>query len=100
MSDVQSSLEATGSKHLGTDCLSFLQIPHSTRLFTDFLYNFEEVSNFYPLPPHSPERLAAPQIPADRIKQVAAVRDRRNPNFDAGAAGLTDLERLRDRAPA
>ena len=84
---------------MGTDCLSFLQIPHSTRLFTDFLYNFEKVSNFYPRAPHSPERLTAPQIPADRIKQVAAVLDRQNRNFGAGAAALRNIERLRDGAP-
>src|SRR5258708_24372372 len=99
MSDVQSSLEATGSKHLGTDCLSFLQIPHSTRLFTDFLYDFEKVSNFYPRAPHSPERLTAPQIPADRIQQVAAVLDRQNRNFGAGAAALKNIERLGNGAP-
>src|SRR5258708_20482821 len=99
MSDVQSSLEATGSKHLGTDCLSFLQIPHSTRLFTDFLYNFEKVSNFYPRAPHSPERLTAPQIPAYRIQQVASVLDRQSHNSVAGAAALRNIERLRAGAP-
>jgi len=99
MSNVQSSLEATGSTPLGTDCLSFLQIPHSTRLFTDFLYDFGKVSNFYPRAPHSPEKLTVPQVPADRIKQVAAVLDRQNRNFGAGAAALKNIERLGNGAP-
>lgn len=84
---------------MGTDCLSFLQIPHSTRLFTDFLYQFDHVKAFYPRSPQSAEKLRAPEIPADRIRQVAAVLDRQNRNFGAGAAALKNIERLGNGAP-
>src|SRR5258708_13138844 len=99
MSDVQSSLEATGSTPLGTDCLSFLQIPHSPRLFTDFLYDFGKVSNFYPLAPHSPEQLTVPQVPADLTTQLAVVIDRQTPNFAPAPPALKPTQPLATAPP-
>ena len=84
---------------MGTDCLSFLDIPHSTRLFTDFLYHFDKVQSFYPHAPQTAEKPSAPQLPAERIGRVAAVLDRQNRAFGAGPAALKNIERLRDGAP-
>src|SRR5260370_39332436 len=44
-SDCQ-DLEAASGKL--ADAIRFTDIPHSTRLFTDFLYDYEKVARFYP----------------------------------------------------
>ena len=49
-----------------TDALRFTDIPRMTRLFTDFLYNCEEVSRFYPNYGRSVEPLA------DHARRVGA----------------------------
>jgi len=84
---------------LGTDCISFQNIPHSTRLFTDFLYHFERVRAFYPRAPQSPDKPAVPQFPAERLKQVAAVLERQSRGFGAGPATLRNIERLKAGTP-
>lgn len=43
-------------------CIPFTEIPHSTRLFTDYLYNFSRVADFYPHPPFA-DGGAAPTAP-------------------------------------
>ena len=34
------------------------QIPHTSRLFQDYLYDYPRVSEFYPLPPFEPASFA------------------------------------------
>src|SRR5262249_7679562 len=59
-----SDLEAAASKI--TDALRFTDVPQSTRLFTDFLYDYQKVSRFYPNFARGDNSFA------DRAKQVGA----------------------------
>ena len=84
---------------MGTDCISFQNIPHSTRLFTDFLYHFDKVQAFYPRAPHSGKPPVPPQLPPERLQQVAAVLERQSRSFGAGPATLRNIERLKTGSP-
>ena len=86
------------------ECLPFTSIPHSTRLFTDFLYHFPNVQSFYARPPalldwasDEQQRIRYPQDPRER---VAAVLERQNRELGASAKTLDNIQRLRQGAPA
>ena len=79
-------------------CLPFSQIPHTTRLFTDFLAYSPKVQPFYPRPPQFGEWLKdeANKISYDssRREQVAAILERQNKTWNASAKTLGNLDRL------
>src|SRR3954470_15505647 len=84
--------------------LPFSAIPHTTRLFADFLCSFDRVRDFYSQPP-SPSQwptaaLQRPDYDAQRRARVAAVLERQNKTWGAPAATLRNIERLRDGAVA
>lgn len=85
-------------------CLPFTQIPHTTRLFTDFLSYTPQVQPFYPRSPHFLEWLqeAAARIHYDpsRREQVSAILVRQNQSWDASPQTFGNLERLRKGAAA
>ena len=87
-----------------THCLPFSQIPHTTRLFTDFLAYSPSVQPFYPRPPHFPEWIKpeAAKISYDssRRQRVTAILERQNKSGDASARTLANLDRLRKGAAA
>ena len=82
------SMQIVESQTLETECLPFSSIPHTTRLFDDFLHNFDQVKQFYARPPLSQEWWAEEiqkiQYPAERRQAVAAVLERQNREFGAG----------------
>lgn len=82
-----------------SECLPFTQIPHTSRLFADYLYHFDRVQQFYPHPPLSrdwaAEQARAVQIDSDRRARVAAVLERQNRAWGASPTALANLERLR-----
>jgi bacillithiol biosynthesis cysteine-adding enzyme BshC len=68
-------------------CLRHTEIPHTSRLFSDFLYQFDHVAAFYDFPPNdaSSYKIAATQIrfpPERRQSLVAALREQ-NGNSEA-----------------
>ncbi|GAC1430795.1 MAG: bacillithiol biosynthesis cysteine-adding enzyme BshC [Terriglobales bacterium] len=87
-----------------SQCVPFNQIPHSTRLFTDFLAYSPKVHQFYP---HSPrfsewfkQEAASLRYDAARREQVAGVLERQNRAWDASPKTLANIERLRKGAAA
>src|SRR5260370_20346694 len=85
-----------------SECLPFSSIPHTTRLFDDFLDHFDKVRNFYARPPladdwwaDEKQRIACPE---DRRNAVAAILERQNRAFGAGARTLQNIQRLREGA--
>jgi bacillithiol biosynthesis cysteine-adding enzyme BshC len=80
-------------------CLPFSQIPHTTRLFADFLACSPQVQPFYPRPPHFSEWLSeeASKIPYDssRRQRVADILERQNKTWGASPKTLANLDRLR-----
>lgn len=85
-------------------CLPFSQIPHTTRLFTDFLNYTPQIQPFYPRSPYFREWLKeeASKISYDssRREGVAAILERQNKSWDASAKTLANLDRLRKGAAA
>jgi len=85
-------------------CLPFSQIPHTTRLFTDFLAYHPNVQPFYPRSPHFEEWLheEAQKISYDsaRRERVTAILERQNKSWNASPQTLANLDRLRNGATA
>ena len=89
---------------MDSECLPLSSIPHTSRLFQDFLHHFDRVQRFYARPPvdHSWWKDEAQRIdyPAERRQAIAAILERQNREFGAGEKTLANIERLRGGAPA
>ena len=85
-------------------CLSFKQMPHSTRLFLDYLYQFDNVRRFFPHAPFSREWLKdeVARLHYDRARRerVAAALERQNRAWDASQETLDNIARFRAGASA
>jgi len=85
-------------------CLPFSQIPHTTRLFTDFLAYSPSVQPFYPHSPHFSEwsKAEASSLKYDpaRRQLVTAILERQNKSWDASPQTFANLDRLRKGAAA
>jgi len=76
-------------------CIRHTEIPSSSRLFTDYLYSFGEVSRFYHHPPRSDEfSSAAGQVQITAGHRAALVEALRHQNVAAGAETAANLGRL------
>src|SRR4051812_5226652 len=85
------------------ECLPISSIPHVSRLFQDYLNNFERVSSFYPRPPFSniyASEAKSLNYPADRRQRVADVLEKQNRSWGASAKTLENIARLRQGAAA
>jgi bacillithiol biosynthesis cysteine-adding enzyme BshC len=87
-----------------TECLPFSSIPHTTRLFDDYLHHFDRVKQFYARPPLSQDwwadEIKKINYPVERRQAVAAILERQNREFGAGEKTLANIERLRQGAAA
>jgi bacillithiol biosynthesis cysteine-adding enzyme BshC len=85
-------------------CLPFRQIPHSTRLFTDFLSWSPSIQPFYSRSPHfsewSKDETAAVRYDSVRRAGVADILDRQNRAWGAPPNTLENIARLRGGASA
>ena len=97
-------MQMAESPTLESRCLQFSRIPHTSRLFDDYLHQFEKVKQFYARPPLQQdwwnEESRKIQYPAERRRQVADVLERQNREFGAGEKTMANIERLRAGAPA
>jgi bacillithiol synthase len=87
-----------------SQCFPFSQIPHTTRLFADFLAYSPKVRQFFP---HSPrlsewlkEEASSVRYDAARREGVAAILERQNLGWGASPKALENIARLRDGALA
>jgi bacillithiol biosynthesis cysteine-adding enzyme BshC len=98
------SMQMVESLNVETECLPFSSIPHTTRLFDDFLHHFERVKQFYARPPLTQdwwtEEIKKIQYPEERRQAVAAILERQNREFGASGKTLANIERLRKGAAA
>jgi len=85
-------------------CLPFTQVPHTTRLFTDFLAYSPNVQPFYPHSPHfgewSKSEASAIQYDSERRARVSTILERQNKSWDAAPQTFSNLDRLRRGATA
>jgi bacillithiol biosynthesis cysteine-adding enzyme BshC len=87
------------------DCRALLphQLPHTPKLFRDFVEHFSKLESFYD---HSPELKSAAQyskklkFPADRRAQVTEILRSQNQIFGSGPETFKNLDRLSDGAVA
>jgi bacillithiol biosynthesis cysteine-adding enzyme BshC len=94
----------SGEPAVKAQCLPFTQIPHSTRLFTDFLAYSPSVRPFYPHSPHFSEwsraESSALQYDSAHRERVSKILERQNKSWDASPQTLDNLKRLRHGAAA
>ena len=85
-------------------CLPFTDIPHTSRLFADFLYSFPNVSQFYSQPPQYSKWISeqASKVSYDpaRRKQVASILLRQNRGWGASEQTLANLTKFENGALA
>ncbi len=88
-----------GALPMKSQCLPFSQIPHSTRLFLDYLSYAPSVRPFYPRSPNVSEWLkdeakSVVYDPARRAK-VGEILERQNRAWGASPKTLANIDRLR-----
>jgi bacillithiol synthase len=97
-------MQMVESPNVETECLPFSSIPHTTRLFDDYLHQFDRVKQFYARAPLSQDwwtdETKKINYPAERRQAVAAILERQNREFGAGEKTLANIERLRQGAAA
>lgn len=88
---------------MDSECIPFSSIPHISPLFGDFLHHFEKVRRFYARPPLDRDWLHEEQArvvyPRERRHAVAAILEKQNRGFGAGAKILANIQKLREGAP-
>ena len=85
-----------------SECLPFSVIPHTTRLFADYLQDFAKVRKFYSRPPLERDWVAGQSQSLDydaaRRRAVATILERQNRGWGASAETLENIARFRDGA--
>jgi bacillithiol biosynthesis cysteine-adding enzyme BshC len=88
-----------GEPLVRTECLPFTLIPHTTALFSDLLYNYPKVRQFFPRSPEleswARQEAGAIRYDAGRRPKVAAVLERQNRAWGATPETLNSIDRLR-----
>jgi len=93
--------QLSGDRLVIPDCISFNAIPHTTRIFSDFLSYSPDVRKFFPTQPDAAHIAAwAKSVPRDLTRQarVADALVKQNRAWGASEATLRNLRRLRDGA--
>ena len=88
---------------LNIECMPFSAIPHNSRLFLDFFFDFPKVSAFYAHRPTSDavlEHARTLEFSAERRQKVADILLRQNRRWGVDGAALKSIERLRNGAVA
>ena len=93
-----------GGPAVKAQCLPFAQIPHTTRLFADFLAYSPAVQPFYPHSPHFSEwskaEGSALQYDPSRRERVGAILQRQNQACGCSPQTFANITRLRQGAAA
>ena len=83
-------------------CLPYSTLPHSTRIFTDYLVGAEAVRRFYPRSARVLDWIAEEakgvDQQAERRRRVAAALEKQNGGWGASAPTLENIRRLADGA--
>ena len=94
----------SGELPVTAQCLPFRQIPHTTRLFADFLSWHPAIQPFYSRSPHFSQwfkdETAAISYDSARRARVADILERQNRAWDASPKTLENIDRLRHGASA
>ncbi len=87
-----------------SECLPFSQIPHTTRLFADFLSGHSKVLQFYPRSAYFnqwfKDEASGLHYDAERRQRVSSILERQNQSWGASGKTLENIGRLRAGAAA
>ena len=87
---------------MNSHCFPFRQIPHTTRLFLDYLDHLPTVQPFYPRSAKflewATEEPSKVNYPSDRRNQVAELLERQNRSFGASPKTLENISAFRNGA--
>lgn len=102
MSGVNYAVECpplSGEAGVKSECLPFSQIPHTTRLFSDYLSDFSRVAQFFPRSPDFSQwfkdETALIRYEPERRARVADILQRQNKTWSASARTHANIERFR-----
>src|SRR5271165_7196895 len=90
-----------GEERVIPDCIPFTSIPHTTRIFSDFLSYSPDIRKFFPTQPDATHVAAfAKSVPCDgnREARVADALEKQNRAWGASEPTLRNIERLREGA--
>jgi bacillithiol biosynthesis cysteine-adding enzyme BshC len=94
----------SGAFPVKAQCLPFAQIPHTTRLFADFLTYSPGVQPFYPHSPYFGEwfksQASALEYDSARRERVSTILERQNKSWGASPETSANIDRLRRGAAA
>ncbi len=89
---------------MNSHCFPFRQLPHSTRLFLDYLEHAPGVQSFYPRSAKfldwAQEEVLKVEYPQERRKRVAEILERQNKSFGASGRTLESIAAFQDGALA
>jgi len=87
-----------------SECLPFSQIPHTTRLFADFLSDHPRVQQFYPRSAYFnqwfKDEASSMGHDSERRQRVSVILERQNQSWGASGKALQNIGRLRAGASA
>ena len=90
-----------GDDRVIPDCISFNAIPHTSKIFSDFLSYSPELRRFFPTQPDAAHiAVFAKSVPRDPQRQaaVADILEKQNRGWGASEATLRNIDRLRQGA--
>jgi bacillithiol biosynthesis cysteine-adding enzyme BshC len=94
----------SGELPVKSECLPFSQIPHTTRLFADFLFDHPKVQQFYPRSAYFnqwfKDEAANLRYDSERRLRVSSILERQNHSWGASARAQENIGRLRAGASA
>ena len=101
-SDESVSTVIAGVSQVKAQCLPYTQIPHTSRLFLDFVSDFPKVQQFYPVSPASSDWQKTLTVGYDdrRRARVASILERQNRAWGASDKTIANIARLRSGASA
>jgi bacillithiol biosynthesis cysteine-adding enzyme BshC len=89
---------------VNSHCFPFRQVPHSTRLFLDYLEHTPPAQQFFPRSPRfhewAQDESARIDYPANRREQLARILERQNKSFGASPGTLENIAAFRSGASA
>ena len=98
------STAVAGVSRVKVQCLPYAHIPHTTRLFSDFLSDYPKVQQFYPRSPNFSEWLSqeTPNQRYDALRRasVSDILERQNRAWGASDKTIANIARFRDGASA
>src|SRR5579885_1462941 len=85
----------SGDLPVKAECLPFSQVPHTTKLFADFLSHHPKVAAYYPRSPYFKSWMKdeAAQVSYDqaRRQQVSSILERQNRSWNASPRTLENI---------